>query len=47
MKKLYSMILKNMGILVLGVVLLSANTTSNFAVHQPKVPQGIKKYKKI
>lgn len=45
MKKLLSIGLKNIGSLAMCVLLLSANTTSGWIAHQPKVPEGIKKFK--
>lgn len=47
MKKIISMALKNVGTLAIGVLFLSANTTSNFISHQPEIPKDIKKFKKI
>lgn len=47
MKKILSMVLKNIGTLAIGVLFLSANTTSNFISHQPEMPKDIKKFKKM
>lgn len=45
MGKKFSCILKNMCSLVLGVVFLSANTTSTWISHQPKMPDEVSKFK--
>lgn len=47
MKKLLSIVLKNIGSLAMGILFLSANTTSGWIAHQPKIPEEIKKLKKI
>ena len=45
MKKLLSVVLKNIGSLAMGVLFLSANTTSGWIAHQPKIPKDINKFK--
>lgn len=45
MKKNFSFILKNMCSLALGLAFLSANTTSTWISHQPKIPDGVSKLK--
>lgn len=45
MKKLLSIVLKNICSLATGVLFLSANTTSGWIAHQPEVPDDIKKFK--
>lgn len=47
MKKVLNMVLKNIGTLAVGVLFLSANTTSGWIAHQPEIPDEIKKLKKI
>ncbi|MBU3134293.1 cyclic lactone autoinducer peptide [Clostridium gasigenes] len=46
MKKILSLILKNIGELGIFILLLSANTTSAWISHQPHVPKDISKYKR-
>ena len=45
MKKLLNIILKNIGSLVVFVLFLSANTTSGWIAHQPKIPEEVKNLK--
>lgn len=45
MKKILSKILKNIACLAVGILYLSANTTSGWVAHQPEIPEGINKYK--
>lgn len=45
MKKIIGIILEKIGSIGSGVLFLSANTTSAWISHQPKVPKGIKKFK--
>lgn len=47
MKKGMSLVLKQVGKLADKTLALSANTTSTWIAHQPKIPQNIKKFKKI
>ena len=46
MKKLYSIVLKNIGSLAICMLFLSANTTCNWLSHQPTVPRDINRFKK-
>lgn len=46
MKKILRILLKNTGSLAIGILFLSANTTSGWVAHQPEIPDGIKKFKK-
>lgn len=45
MKKLLNVILKNIGLLAVFVLFLSANTTSGWIAYQPEIPENIKKFK--
>lgn len=45
MKKIIGIILEKIGSIGSGVLFLSANTTSAWISHQPKVPEDIKKFK--
>ena len=45
MKKLLNIILKIIGSLVVFVLFLSANTTSGWIAHQPKIPDEVSKFK--
>lgn len=45
MKEFLSRIIKNIGCLSIGMLYLSANTTSGWIAHQPEIPKEIKKYK--
>lgn len=47
MKKILSVVLKNIGSLAMCILVLSANTTSGWIAHQPEIPEEIKKLKKI
>ncbi|AFS77147.1 autoinducer prepeptide [Gottschalkia acidurici 9a] len=47
MKKYLTSILKYVGSISAFAVSLSANTTSTWISHQPKVPEGVRKFKKI
>lgn len=46
MKKLLSIILKNVGSLAMCILFLSANTTSGWVAHQPEMPDEINKFKR-
>lgn len=46
MKKFLNIILRNIGSSAIAVVSLSANSTSAWICHQPKIPSGIGKFKK-
>ncbi|MGX9754867.1 cyclic lactone autoinducer peptide [Clostridioides difficile] len=45
MKKILNLVLKNVGLLAVSVLFLSANTTSGWVAHQPEIPDDIKKFK--
>ncbi|MCC0635797.1 cyclic lactone autoinducer peptide [Clostridioides sp. ES-S-0001-02] len=45
MKKTLNLVLKNVGLLAVFVLFLSANTTSGWVAHQPEIPDDIKKFK--
>lgn len=45
MKKVSSEVLKCIGKLSLCTLKVSANTTSNWISHQPKIPDGLNKFK--
>lgn len=47
MKKHMTLILKHLGSLAVFSILLSANTTSAWISHQPEIPSGVNKFKKI
>ena len=47
MNKILSLILKKIGLVADGVLILSANTTSGWVAHQPKIPDNLDKFKKI
>lgn len=46
MKKVIGIALKQVGRLAESTLSLSANTTSSWISHQPKVPKSVKKFKK-
>lgn len=46
MKKITSILLKQAGNLAKSTLELSANTTSSWLSHQPKVPESVKQFKK-
>ncbi|CEP45507.1 autoinducer prepeptide [[Clostridium] sordellii] len=46
MKSFFNNILKNIGSSAIAAVSLSANSTSAWISHQPKIPSGIEKFKK-
>ena len=46
MKKGMSLVLKQVGKIADKTLTLSANTTSTWIAHQPKVPESLKKMKK-
>lgn len=45
MKKILSLILKNVGASAVFILFLSANTTSGWIAHQPEIPVDIKNLK--
>lgn len=47
MNKILSLILKKVGLVADGVLILSANTTSGWIAHQPKIPHNLDKFKKV
>lgn len=46
MKKVMSIVLKQVGNVADKTLSLSANTTSTWIAYQPKVPESVKKFKK-
>lgn len=46
MKSILNIILKQIGSLAVSTLSISANTTSNWMAHQPKVPEEVKQFKK-
>lgn len=46
MRKISSEALKYVGKLSIYTLKISANTTSNWMAHQPKIPDGFNKFKK-
>ncbi|MCC0645539.1 MULTISPECIES: cyclic lactone autoinducer peptide [unclassified Clostridioides] len=46
MKKITSKLLQYTGKLSICILTISANTTSNWLSHQPKIPDGVNKFKK-
>jgi cyclic lactone autoinducer peptide len=46
MKKVMSIVLKQVGNVADKTLSLSANTTSTWIAHQPQMPDSIKKFKK-
>lgn len=46
MEKIYRLILKNIVMIAVGVLTLSANSTSAWLAHQVDIPKDIKKFKK-
>lgn len=47
MKKIVLKLLKNMSILNFGIAVLSSNSASAWAIHQPEEPKELCKLKKI
>lgn len=47
MKKITLKLLKNISALSFGIAVVSVNTTSMWAIHQPKEPVELQKLKKI
>lgn len=47
MKKIVLKLLKNMSVLSFGIAVLSANSASAWAIHQPEEPKELGKLKKI
>lgn len=47
MKRILNIILKGTGLLAISMLFLSANTTSMWIANQPKVPDGIERFKKF
>lgn len=47
MKRILNIILKSIGSLAICMLFLSANTTSAWMANQPKIPEGIEKFKLI
>lgn len=47
MKKITLKLLKSMSALSLGIAVLSANSSSMWAIHQPKEPKELDRLKKI
>ena len=45
MKKILNVILKSTGSLAICMLFLSANTTSGWIAHQPKIPDEVSKFK--